>query len=202
MSLFVVDVESDGPAPELGSMVSFAAVKVTRSLSEHFYAQMAPICDQWDAESLAISGVSRDEQLKSEDPKKVMERFAEWIQRVNEPGTKISLVSDNPAFDWQFINYYLHKFVGSNPFGHSARRIGDFTAGLEREWGASSKFKKMRKTKHTHHPLDDAKGNAEALIAMCDAHRIKLPGVRKLAESSAPESPPPIGKREKGGCKP
>jgi len=33
--------------------------------------------------------------------------------------------------------------------------------GLNQEWK-----RKYRKTKHTHHPVDDAKGNAEALIAM------------------------------------
>jgi len=27
-------------------------------------------------------------------------------------------------------------------------------------------FKHLRKTKHTHHPVDDARGNAEALLAM------------------------------------
>jgi hypothetical protein len=27
-------------------------------------------------------------------------------------------------------------------------------------------FKHLRKTKHTHHPVDDAKGNAEALLTM------------------------------------
>lgn len=33
--------------------------------------------------------------------------------------------------------------------------------GLNQEWK-----RKYRKTKHTHHPVDDTKGNAEALIAM------------------------------------
>ena len=27
-------------------------------------------------------------------------------------------------------------------------------------------FKHLRRTKHTHHPVDDAKGNAEALLTM------------------------------------
>jgi hypothetical protein len=27
-------------------------------------------------------------------------------------------------------------------------------------------IKRLRKTKHTHHPVDDAKGNAEALLKM------------------------------------
>jgi hypothetical protein len=27
-------------------------------------------------------------------------------------------------------------------------------------------FKHLRKTQHTHHPIDEAKGNAEALLTM------------------------------------
>jgi hypothetical protein len=27
-------------------------------------------------------------------------------------------------------------------------------------------FKHLRRTRHTHHPVDDARGNAEALLAM------------------------------------
>lgn len=27
-------------------------------------------------------------------------------------------------------------------------------------------FKRLRKTRHSHHPVDDAKGNAEALLVM------------------------------------
>jgi hypothetical protein len=30
----------------------------------------------------------------------------------------------------------------------------------------SKNFKHLRKTRHTHRPVDDAKGNAEALLAM------------------------------------
>jgi len=29
-----------------------------------------------------------------------------------------------------------------------------------------SRWKHLRKTSHTHHPVDDAKGNAEALLKM------------------------------------
>ena len=36
-------------------------------------------------------------------------------------------------------------------------------------------FKHLRKTKHTHHPVDDARGNAEALLAMkADGLKISL----------------------------
>jgi hypothetical protein len=75
-------------------------------------------------------------------------------------------VSDNNGFDWQFINWYFHHFTGANPFGFSSTNLGSFYNGLV---GAMTKnFKHLRKTRHTHHPVDDAKGNAEALLAMRD----------------------------------
>ena len=37
-------------------------------------------------------------------------------------------------------------------------------------------FKHLRKTKHTHHPVDDAKGNAEALLHMVQTLGLKIPG--------------------------
>jgi hypothetical protein len=37
------------------------------------------------------------------------------------------------------------------------------------------KWKHLRKTRHTHHPVDDAKGNAEVLLQMKDMGlKIKL----------------------------
>jgi len=72
-------------------------------------------------------------------------------------------VSDNLAFDWQFINYYFHRFLGRNPFGFSGRRIGDLYAGLVRDAFKGTEWKKYRVTQHMHNPVDDARGNAEAL---------------------------------------
>ena len=74
-------------------------------------------------------------------------------------------ISDNLAFDWQWINFYFHTFYGRNPFGHSGRRIGDLYCGMMKDGGLNQEWKrKYRKTKHTHNPVDDAKGNAEALL--------------------------------------
>jgi hypothetical protein len=39
-------------------------------------------------------------------------------------------VSDNPAFDFQWINHGFWHALRGNPFGHSGRRIGDYYAGL------------------------------------------------------------------------
>lgn len=76
-------------------------------------------------------------------------------------------ISDNPAFDWQWINWYFHTYLGKNPFGFSARRIGDLYCGMKMDAGLNIEWKKLfRKTKHDHNPVNDAKGNAEALLAM------------------------------------
>jgi hypothetical protein len=58
-----------------------------------------------------------------------------------------------------------------NPFGHSARRIGDFYAGLLGDFQSTQKWKRLRRTKHDHHPVHDALGNAEALIRLLNGER-------------------------------
>jgi hypothetical protein len=162
MSWIVVDVESDGPVPPKYSLVSFGAVIVEPSLSKTFYGQIKPISPEFIADALAVSGHSRQQHESFEDPREVMLRFHEWLQQ-NSAGRPI-FVSDNVAFDWQWINYYFHTYVGENPFGHSGRRIGDLYAGLVKDTFAQ--WRHLKKTPHTHHPVDDAKGNAEAILAM------------------------------------
>lgn len=162
MSWIVVDVESDGPIPGEFSMICFGAVVVDDALDKTFYGEVAPISDRTNLAAAAISGISRAKHETFESPEIVMARFADWIT-ANTKGRPI-FVSDNPAFDWQFINYYFHKYTGTNPFGYSARRIGDLYCGLQRN--AYAQWKHLRKTRHTHHPVDDARGNAEALLAM------------------------------------
>lgn len=163
MSYIVVDVEADGDIPHKYSMVSFGAVIVEPSLRKTFYGEVKPISEKWNPQALAISGFSREQHLVFDDPKEVMENFADWIAQ-NSVG-KPTFISDNLAFDWQWINFYFHYFIGRNPFGHSGRRIGDLYCGMKMNTGLNSEWKKLyRKTKHTHHPVDDAKGNAEALL--------------------------------------
>src|SRR5258706_8702195 len=113
-------------------------------------------------EALAVSGFSRAQHLAFDDPKAVMESFARWIDE-HSSGRAV-FVSDNVAYDWQFINFYFHRFLGANPFGFSGRRIGDLYAGLVKDAYKVTEWKKFRVTPHTHNPVDDARGNAEALM--------------------------------------
>lgn len=170
MSYFMVDVESDGPIPGDFSMVCFGAVLVDEHLSRTFYGELKPISKQYDPEALAISGFSRETTEQFDDPKTVMKNFKDWILE-NSKGRPI-FISDNNGFDWMFICWYFHHFIGENPFGYSSRRLADLYCGMEKDTFA--KWKHLRKTEHTHNPVDDAMGNAEVLLMMKKEMQLKI----------------------------
>lgn len=170
MSYVMVDIEADGPIPGDYSMVCFGAVIVEAGLDRTFYARLAPISERWVPEALAVSGFSREDTLQFPDPAGEMSRFETWLNS-NTPGRPI-FVADNNGFDWQFVNWYFHHFLGRNPFGFSSMNLGSLYKGLVRDTFAS--FKHLRKTRHTHHPVDDAMGNAEALLHMHQTMGLKI----------------------------
>lgn len=162
MSIIVVDVESDGGLLGTNSMVCFGAVIVDLEgkLDKTFYGQTAPISKEFEPDALAVSGFSREEHEKFDNPDLVFQNFHAWVIE-NSVGQPV-LVSDNNGYDASWINWYFLTYRGVNPFGWSSRRIGDMFCGFYNN--AKYRWKKHRKTKHTHHPVDDAKGNAEALL--------------------------------------
>jgi len=170
MPYVMVDIESDGPIPGDFSMICFGAIIVEPELNRTFCGQLKPISDRFIPEALAVSGFTRQETEAFNDPRSVMESFRDWIQ-VECKGRSL-FVSDNNGFDWQFINWYFHHFVGNNPFGFSSTNLGSLYKGLAKDTFVN--FKHLRKTKHTHHPVDDARGNAEALLAMKDQMGLKI----------------------------
>lgn len=171
MSIISVDVEADGPCPGLYSMVSFGAVVVRDDLKDTFYSGIIkPISDKWIPEALAVSNITREQQWEGKDPEVVMREFVAWL--VGKSIGRSIMYSDNNGFDWQFINYYMHAYYGSNPFGFSSQNIGSLYKGLVVD--PFKNFKHLRQTKHTHHPVDDAKGNAEALMIMSKQHGFNL----------------------------
>lgn len=156
----MVDIEADGPIPGDYSMVCFGAVVVEPSLKKTFYGRCCPVTANWLAGALEVSGFTRDETIMFPEPAATMEEFATWLKD-NSTGNP-RFISDNNGFDWQFINWYFHHFLGRNPFGYSSTNLGSLYRGLVKT--DAKNFKHLRKTKHTHNPLDDALGNAEAFL--------------------------------------
>lgn len=162
MAYIMVDIEADGPIPGDYSMIEIGAVVVDEGLGKTFYATLKPISDTWNHNALSVTGRSRLETMQFADPARSMEDFRSWLHlhSVGHP----RFVSDNNGFDWQFVNWYFHHFLGSNPFGFSSTNLGSLYKGLTKD--VRKNFKHLRETKHTHHPVDDAKGNAEAMWKM------------------------------------
>lgn len=160
MTWVMVDIESDGPCPGLFSMVCFGAVVVEQGLTRTFYGETAPITPNYDPVALSISGFSREQHEKFPNPTETMKLFDDWLRSLGKD--KLMFISDNNGFDWQFINYYMHAYVGSNIFGFSSTNLGSLYKGIVRD--TRKNFKHLRVTRHTHNPVDDAKGNAESFL--------------------------------------
>ena len=170
MPYIMIDIESDGPIPGDYSMICFGAVLVEPGLQTSFYGRLKPISEKWIPEALAVSGFSREETEGFDAPESVMLSFTAWLKQHSKE--KPMFISDNNGFDWQFINWYFHHFTGANPFGHSSGNLGSLYKGMMKDTFVN--FKHLRKTRHSHHPVDDAKGNAEALLHMRDSLGLKI----------------------------
>lgn len=166
----MVDIESDGPIPGDYSMISFGAVLVDDGLDKTFYGKLKPISEKYVPEALAVSGHTREETLLFDDAEVVMGNFKEWLKK--NCRDRPVFISDNNGFDWMFICWYFHHFTGTNPFGFSSYNLGSLYKGLVKD--TFKNFKHLRKTAHTHNPVDDAIGNAEALLYMKKEMELKM----------------------------
>lgn len=154
-----VDVETDGPAPGDYSMVAIGAVLVATP-EIGFLGYLKPLEGAgWKEEMLTMSRLNRVQTLGFPPPRETIRAFADWIKK--EAGESPIFVSDNNGFDFAFVNWYFHHFLGENPFGHSSRHIGSLYQGVERD--VDVHFRHLRITPHDHNPMNDARGNAEVL---------------------------------------
>lgn len=175
--VFIVDVEATSRTPMSGVMTEFAVVHLRSGASfyGHLYrshphpenaalpvvergADGRPIRDSWwvtttDGETSAEMHESGLAPLAAS--------LAGWLKTFGLP--RCSLVSDNNGFDAMWLNCFTDEQLGEVLFGHSSRRIGDFYAGTRGKWNDQSSWKRLRRIRHTHHALDDARGNVEAL---------------------------------------
>lgn len=160
-NLVFVDCEATGPCPGKGELTEFGAVHyLSRATFHGVLIEARP--DEDHPEYTERTGVAFD-------PIEVFAAFDRWLESVVQ-GRPV-LVSDNPAFDFQWINHGFHHALGRNPFGHSGRRIGDFYAGMTGDWWNTQRWKRLRRTPHDHHPVHDAIGNAEAFECILNGER-------------------------------
>jgi len=171
MPLIFVDCEAVGRCPRRGELTEFGAVNYDAYKQ---YIQFDNL--KWDtfhgilAEAMpdpANLAVSRIVGQRN-DPRLIFTAFAEWLARLK--GRPV-FVSDNPAYDYQWINDGFEVYLGHNPFGHSGRRISDYYAGLIGNFHKTQEWKRLRITPHDHNPVHDAMGNVEAFYRLEQGER-------------------------------
>ncbi len=174
MPFIMVDVEADGPCPgrDMFSMVQLGAVVVEPGLTRRFFGKFKPISLHFRKEYLKAIGLTREETMRYPEASQTMLQFHDWLTQIRSGGKKTRPISDNPGFDASFTTYYFELFTyglgPTNPLGHTCAHLGSLARGAERD--LTFEWKSLRKTPHTHDPVQDALGNAEVLLTQAQRY--------------------------------
>jgi hypothetical protein len=161
-----VDIETTGPSPARGSMLSLGAVAY-HGVEElgRFYetiyevtARHADTMRWWEGFPAAWAEATKAPL----NPDTVMKLFADWLEALNRFQERKVFIAWPAGFDWGFVNHYFWKYVGKNPLGYSPLCLKSYAAGVLRapalltgsrdsfpaDWIVPSEF--------PHHALHDA----------------------------------------------
>ncbi|WP_149184686.1 3'-5' exoribonuclease domain-containing protein [Streptomyces sp. TRM49041] len=177
-SLYIsVDIEADGPIPGPYSMLSLGAAVAGRQDADGytpadpeaatFYRELRPIGDDFVPEALAVSGLDRA-RLADEgaEPAVAMREFGAWVRDVSQ-GAQPVMCGYPASYDWMFLYWYLMRFTGESPFGHSGCLDMKTLYATKSRLPLRAVAKRtmpaglLSRRRHTHHALDDAIEQAE-----------------------------------------
>ncbi len=181
-SYISVDVETAGPYPAKYSLLSIGACTLFEP-RHTFYVELKPISQLADPQALAISGLSLIQLEKSGvAPIEAMARFENWLNTTLPQGLRPVFLAFNAPFDWMFVSDYFYRYLGRQPFGHTALDIKAFYMGMTGvAWPETSmKYispKYLGERHLTHNALNDAIDQAEIFVKM-------LANARQLEEKS------------------
>ena len=191
------DVEADGPSPAFNSMLSLGVV-ITDSdgnIISEFLGDFEQFPGKIEDPATMNEFWYRDENNKKELARirknakpitMVMKSLNEFLRNLN--AKRITWVARPAAYDWQWLNYYQHYYLGNGGTGSllggdpkrqafkavdasTMRDIYQIQWGLNpaqmdakcKEWTDASGFKM------THNPLDDARFQAVVYHKLFDA---------------------------------
>lgn len=161
-----VDIESSGPIPGEYSMLSIGACLVDAPETT-FERTLKPLNRNADQEALAVTGFTLEElEMSGMQPQQAMTELKLWVKAACIGDAMPVFVGLNAPFDWSFVNYYFHRFCGSNPFGFTALDIKAYYMGVTgsswRDTRSSAMSNRLR-SMHSgnHNALQDAVYQAE-----------------------------------------
>ena len=173
---FIVDVEANGESPINGTLVEFGVVDFTTH--DWFHAHLWDFVPDPHIPAIPVpternpgvtTSVPGSGRYNVASARAVFADLTHWLT-VLHPADRHMFVSDNPAYDYMWVACGFDAVGLPNPFGMTGRRIGDLAAGLAGNWRNTSAWKKHRRTRHDHNPVNDAIGNAEALETVLRRH--------------------------------
>ena len=171
------DIEADGPAPGLNSMLSLgsAAYALDGELLDTFSinletlpgASAHPKTEEWWKQFPEAWEMARRD---ARPPAEAMAAYLEWLKGLD--GRPV-FVAWPVGFDFPFVNYYLMRFTGEAPFGFTALDIKTYAMALT----SRSSYHRTTKDrlpdrwfepglKHNHVALDDALEQGALFMAM------------------------------------
>ena len=112
-------------------MLSIGACTVSEPV-ETFYVEIQPDQEAFSPEALQVSGLSMDELRENGvPPEQAMQAICGLGEdKSHQQNSRPIFVAFNAPFDWMFVNDYFHRYLGHNPFGHSALDMKAFYMGL------------------------------------------------------------------------
>ncbi|HLO62032.1 MAG TPA: exonuclease [Azonexus sp.] len=159
------DIETDGPVAGRHSMLSLgsAAYAADKTLLATFSANLETVPGLVADERTTLWWATQPEawlacRQNLETPAAAMRRYVAWLRAL--PGRPV-FVAYPAAFDFPFVQWYLERYAGDNPFGYAVIDIKTYAmAVLRQPYRASGKQAMpaawFDPAPHTHVALDDA----------------------------------------------
>ena len=163
--LVSVDVETSGPIPGEYSLLTVGACAIDGD--DVFSCELKPLNGNADPKAMEVVGLSLESlEQTGLPPLRAMRRFSSWLDGLRLGAGSPVFVGLNAPFDWSFVNYYFHRFMGRNPFGYTALDIKAYYMGVTgcpwTEATSTAMSKALRpRTAPDHDALHDALFQAE-----------------------------------------
>ena len=127
-----IDIEADGPAPGLNSMLSLGAAAFTSdgALAQTFSANLEPLPKahedertmRWWASQPAAWEACR---AQTQDTEQALGSFHAWVERQAKTLGLPVMVAFPASYDAMWVQWYLHRFVGDGSVPAACDRYQD-----------------------------------------------------------------------------
>lgn len=179
-----IDIETDGQAPGVNSMLALgaAAYTISGTLLDTWYEKMHPMegarenpdtMEWWKTQPEAWEEVKKGRI----NPAVATGSFVSWCDRLGR-NTKLVASAWPAGFDYPFIQYYTWKFANRNPLGFACLDMRSYANGMygcpgyydTRKYVPEENLYKLHNIRtddlRPHFAVDDAIRQGRLLVAM------------------------------------